>query len=118
LQPATHPVIEFVLSNEDVAGSSARWGHEFYPEGYSFPEWGRENPGDEMEMTGGMDDYVIISNPNITWYSALGKGTGPSSMSIDLTLALEVEVVQRVSSVGEPELTPAAAVGGPPTGNL
>jgi hypothetical protein len=38
-------------------------------------------------------------------------------MSVDLRMAPQAEVVQRVSPVGQPQVTPAGGVGGPPSGN-
>jgi hypothetical protein len=86
--------------------------------GYSYPEWGVANPGDENQMFGGADEFANISNPHVTRSSAGGEGTGPSSMSIDLRMAMQAEVVQRVSLVGQPQVTPAGGIGGPPSPDL
>jgi hypothetical protein len=82
-------------------------GMNFIPGGYSYPEWGIPNPGDEIQMTSGTEELAINSNPHVTRSSAGGEGIGLSSMSINLRMALQVEVVQRVSLVGELQLTPA-----------
>jgi hypothetical protein len=87
----------------------------FIPGGYSYPEWGVANPGDENQMIGGTDEFANISNPHVTRSSAGGQGTGPSSMSVDLRMAPQAEVVQRVSPVGQPQVTPAGGIGGPPS---
>jgi hypothetical protein len=90
----------------------------FIPGGYSYPEWGVANPGNENQITGGTNELAISSNPHVKQSSAGGQGTGPSSMSVDLRMVPQAEVVQHVSPVGQPQLTPVGGVGGPPSGNL
>jgi hypothetical protein len=87
----------------------------FIPGGYSHPKWGVANPGGANQMIGGTDEFASSSNPHVTRSSAGGQGTGPSSMSVDLRMAPEAEVVQRVSPVGQPQVTPAGGLGGPPS---
>jgi hypothetical protein len=36
-------------------------------------------------------------------------------MSVDLRMAPQAEIVQRVSPVGQPQVTPAGGIGGPPS---
>jgi hypothetical protein len=38
-------------------------------------------------------------------------------MSVDLRMAPQAEVVQRVSPVGQPQVTPAGGIGGPRSGD-
>jgi hypothetical protein len=90
-------------------------GMNFIPEGNSYSEWGVANPGGENQMIGGTDEFASSSNPHMTRSSAGGQGTGPSSMSFDLRMAPHAEVVQRVSLVGQPQVTPAGGIGGPPS---
>jgi hypothetical protein len=66
-------------------------------------------------MIGGTDEFANISNPHMTRSSAGGQGTGPSSMSVDLRMAPQAEVVQRVSPMGQPQVTPAGGIGGSPS---
>jgi hypothetical protein len=116
LQAEGHPVIEFVLSDDDVVLAHRRVeGMNFIPGGYSYPEWGVANPGDENQMIGGTDEFASSSNPHVTRSSAGGQGTGPSSMLVDLRMAPQVEVIQRVSLVGQPQVTPAGGINGPPS---
>jgi hypothetical protein len=108
LQAEGHPVIKFVLSDDDVVLAHRRVeGMNFNPGGYSYPEWCVANLGDENQMIGGTDEFANISNPHVTRSSAGGQGTGPSSMSVDLRMAPQAEVVQRVSPVGQPQVTSA-----------
>jgi hypothetical protein len=119
LQAKGHPIIEFVLSDEDVLLAHRHVeGMNFIPGGYSYPEWDVANPSDENQMTGGTGEFAISSNPHVTRSNAGREGTGPSSMSVDLRMAPQTEVVQRVSPVGEPQLTPVVGVGGLPSGDL
>jgi hypothetical protein len=87
----------------------------FIPGGYSYPEWGVANPGNENQMIGGTDEFASSSNPHMTRSSAGRQGTGPSSMSVDLRMAPQAEVVQRVSPVGQPQVTPEGGIGGLPS---
>jgi hypothetical protein len=92
-------------------------GMNFIPGGYSYPEWGAANPGDKNQITGRTNEFASSSNPHVTRSSAGGQGTGPSSMSVDLRMAPQAEVIQHVSPVGQPQVTPARGVGGPPSGD-
>jgi hypothetical protein len=90
-------------------------GMNFILRGYSYPEWGVANHGDENQMIGGSDEFPSISNLHVTRSSAGGQGTSPSSMSVDLRMALQAKVVQRVSLVGQPQVTAAGGIGEPPS---
>jgi hypothetical protein len=92
-------------------------GMNFIPGGYSYPEWDVANPSDKNQITGGTDEFASSYNPHVTRSSAGKQGTGPSSMSVDLRIAPQAEVVQRVSPVGQPQVTLVGGVGGPPSGD-
>jgi hypothetical protein len=92
-------------------------GMNFIPGGYSYPECSVANPSNENQIADGTDEFAISSNSHVMRSSAGGQGTDLSSMSVNLIMAPQAEVVQRVSPVGQPQLTPVGGVGGPPSGD-
>jgi hypothetical protein len=47
-------------------------GMNFIPGGYSYPEWGVANPGDENQIIGRTVEFANSSNPDVTRSSAGG----------------------------------------------
>jgi hypothetical protein len=63
LQAEGHPVIEFVLNDNDVLLAHRRVeGMNFIPGGYSIQGGGPTNSGDDMETNGREGNFTIESN--------------------------------------------------------